>query len=262
VDALLGELGLSTVCTSARCPNKGECFSRGTATFMILGEVCTRNCGFCAVASGSGAPVNPDEPLAVASACAEMGIRHAVVTSVTRDDLPDGGAGQFAEVRRAIRSLDRGITVELLVPDFRGDWSSLDTVLSAEPDVLNHNVETVPRLYPHVRSGADYQRSLDLLARAADKTTTKSGLMVGLGETRTELTEVMGDLSSVGCKILTVGQYLAPSNDHLPVERYLEPMGFDEIRDEAIAMGFSAVASGPFVRSSYRAEGVFASASS
>jgi len=246
--------GLHTVCQSARCPNLGECWSERTATFMILGDRCTRNCRFCAVASGGAAPVDPDEPRRVAEAVRTLGLRYAVITSVTRDDLPLGGAEIFAETVRAIREMVPGCKVEVLVPDFKGSRQALDAVLEAEPDVLNHNVETVPRLYPLVRPGADFGRSLELLRRAgAAGALTKSGLMVGLGERMNEVFDAMESLRGAGCTILTVGQYLRPSAAHLPVARYVEPREFREMRERGLEMGFAHVEAGPLVRSSYRA---------
>jgi len=256
VRELLRELRLNTVCQSAQCPNLCECFAEGTATFMVLGRVCTRACGFCAVERGAPAPPDPGEPQRVAQAAAELGLRHVVVTSVTRDDLGDGGAGHFAATIRAIRSACEA-TVEVLIPDFRGSAAALDCVLEAGPDVLNHNVETVPRLYPVVRPQARYERSLELLGRAAARAhgmLVKSGLMVGLGERLGEVAAVMRDLRGAGCQALTVGQYLRPSAAHLPVERFVTPEEFDALRAEAKALGFERVAAGPFVRSSYRAE--------
>lgn len=257
VQNLLRTLSLHTVCESARCPNLGECFRRGTATFLILGNVCTRNCRFCAVGKGIPQPPDPEEPWRVAEAALALNLKHVVVTSVTRDDLPDGGAGHFAATIVAIRRVLPQATVEVLVPDFRGSEEALDTVLSARPDVLNHNVETVPRLYPSVRPQADYERSLELLWRAKTKVPhllTKSGLMVGLGETQKEVEDVLQDLRSVFCDIVTIGQYLRPSMHHLPVAAYIPPEVFAYYREYALRLGFSGVASGPFVRSSYRAE--------
>ncbi len=259
---LLSDLDLATVCAEAHCPNQGECYACGTATFLILGTVCTRNCGFCAVCSGHAGSLREDEPEAVATAAARMKLRHVVVTSVTRDDLPDGGAGHFARTIDAIRREVPDAAVEVLVPDFLGRWDDLDTVLAARPDVLNHNVETVPRLYAAVRPAADYRRSLDLLARAAsaEGVHTKSGLMLGLGETDEEIPGVLADLREAGCEILTLGQYLAPSPDHVPVDRFVRPEAFDAWGERARSMGFAAVASGPFVRSSYHARDAFEAA--
>lgn len=258
VRELVRGLHLHTVCQEARCPNAGECFARGTATFMILGEVCTRNCTFCAVRHGAPAPPREDEPQRVADATERMGLSHVVVTSVTRDDLPDGGSGQFARTIRALHRLPE-VTVEVLTPDFGGRARLLDRVLEAGPEVFNHNVETVPRLYPEVRPQADYRRSLAVLSRAAqrpDEPAVKSGLMVGLGERREELDEVFDDLLEAGCRALTIGQYLRPSPAHHPVVEFVRPEEFERLRERALEAGFEAVASGPFVRSSYRAAGM------
>ncbi len=256
----LRESRLHTVCEEALCPNRGECFSAGTATFLIMGDVCTRNCGFCAVAHGRPGPLDPDEPARVAEAAYKMGLKYVVITSVTRDDLPDGGASHFArtivQVKRALPSAK----VEVLIPDFRGSRSSLEVVLEAGPDVLNHNVETVPRLYPTVRPMADYYRSLELLAKVNEispHVATKSGLMLGLGEDEGEVEGVLKDLLAVGCTMLTLGQYLRPSTAHLPVARYVSPEEFEEWRIKAMEMGFRKVASGPLVRSSYQAHEMF-----
>ncbi len=249
-------MGLHTVCQSASCPNIGECFSKGTATFMILGDVCTRNCGFCGVHSGGPMPLDPDEPSRVGEAAARMGLKYVVVTSVTRDDLADGGAGQFAETIRQIRAKIPEAKVEVLIPDFGGDWDALCTVLDAKPFVLNHNVETVPRLYSTVRPQADYERSLALIETAKHKKPsiyTKSGFMVGLGESKEEVVQVLRDLRSRGCDIVTIGQYLRPSKNNLPVVEYIPPAQFDEYKAIGDEMGFHYVASGPFVRSSYHA---------
>lgn len=252
---LLRELRLGTVCQEARCPNIGECFARGTATFMILGTTCTRHCTFCAVGDGAPAPPDPREPDRVAEAARRLGLRHVVVTSVTRDDLPDGGAGHFA---RTIHALHEGTpaTVEVLIPDFAGRTEDLERVLDAGPEVLNHNVETVPRLYGRVRPEADYRRSLQVLAGAAASPgvpVAKSGLMLGLGETPQEVLAVLGDLREAGCTALTMGQYLAPSPAHHPVAEFVPPERFRELEQRARDLGFAAVASGPFVRSSYGA---------
>jgi lipoic acid synthetase len=257
VRRLLREAGLHTVCQSACCPNQFECFGRHTATFMILGDRCTRNCRFCAVDHGPPDAVDPDEPHRVAEAAAHLGLRYVVVTSVTRDDLPDGGAGLFAAVIRALQQRIAAVRVEVLIPDLQGDRQALEAVLAAEPVVLNHNLETVARLYPAARPQADYRRSLDLLTRsrqAAPRILTKSGLMLGLGETETEIRTALADLRAAGARILTLGQYLQPTSAHLPVADYLTPEAFAHWRREALAMGFAAVASGPFVRSSYRAD--------
>ena len=262
---LLQTTDLHTVCQEACCPNLGECFSQGTATFLILGDRCTRNCRFCAVAHGPVEPLDPGEPSRVAEAVHTMKLRYVVVTSVTRDDLTDGGASVFAETIRKIREKRQETRVEVLIPDFRGDLQSLKTVLEARPDVLNHNVETVPRLYASVRPGAVYQRSIDLLKNAHQmdpSIPTKSGLMLGLGERPEEVQQVLVDLLDTCCRILTMGQYLQPSGEHLPVERFVPPEEFEEWRKKAMEMGFREVASGPFVRSSYHAQEVYQSLSS
>ncbi len=253
---LLRELRLETVCENARCPNRPECYARRTATFMILGNVCTRPCGFCSVAKGHPDPLEDDEPERVAEAAARLGLKHVVITSVTRDDLPDGGADHFYRCVLAVRRRT-GAAVEVLTPDFLGDPAALDRVLEARPEVYNHNTETVPRFYKKVRGRADYRRSLDLLAhvkRRAPGTVTKSGLMLGLGETAEELLEVFADLRAVRCDTLTLGQYLAPTLKHVPVARYVAPAEFDELASLARSMGFAHVAAGPFVRSSYHAD--------
>jgi lipoyl synthase len=253
---VMRDLGLHTVCEEARCPNIGDCWNRGTATFMILGDVCTRACGFCAVKTGlPRLPPDPREADRVAEAAARMGLRHAVVTSVNRDDQRDGGAGVFAACIRRIRERVPGCTVEVLIPDFKGDAAALQIVIDAAPDVLNHNTETVPRLYRQVRPGARFERSLELLHRA--KTAgllTKSGIMVGLGEEAEEVRETVRRIREAGTDILTVGQYLRPSADHLPIVRYYEPAEFAEIKRHAVGLGYRHVESGPLVRSSYHAE--------
>jgi lipoic acid synthetase len=253
---LMRGLELNTVCEQAHCPNLGECWGRGTATFMILGEVCTRACGFCAVRTGlPGRPPDTSEPQRVAEAVARMGLRHAVVTSVNRDDVADGGAAIFAATIREVRARVPRCTVEVLIPDFKGRWDALQVVADARPDVLNHNLETVPRLYRSARAGASFPRSLKLLRRAKDAgLLTKSGVMVGLGEEREEVEETVRAIRSSDTDILTVGQYLRPSPRHLPVVRYYSPAEFDELRAFALALGFAHVESGPLVRSSYRAE--------
>jgi lipoic acid synthetase len=253
---LVRGLELHTVCEEAHCPNLGECWNRGTATFMILGEVCTRACGFCAVRTGlPGRPPDADEPRRVADAVARMGLRHAVVTSVNRDDQPDGGASIFAATVAAIRARVSACAVEVLVPDFKGRWDALQLVLDARPDVLNHNVETVPRLYRQARPGASFPRSLELLRRSKDTgLLTKSGIMVGLGEEWPEIEQTIGAIRTSGTEVLTVGQYLRPSPQHLPVRRYYSPEEFDALRAFALGLGFAHVESGPLVRSSYHAE--------
>jgi len=253
---LVKELRLHTVCEEAHCPNVGECWHHKTATFMLLGDVCTRNCSFCAVAHGRPVEVDPDEPERVAEGVARLGLRHVVVTSVDRDDLPDGGAEHFARTARVIRTRVPECTVEMLVPDFKGDLAAVDTVVDSPVDILNHNTETVPRLYKRVRPGARYDRSLGLLGHAKQRRPsllTKTGLMLGLGEEHDELRAVFADLSAVGCNILTLGQYLRPSSSQLPVERYVLPAEFDTLRNAALSFGFRHVESGPLVRSSYHA---------
>ena len=249
-------LGLHTVCESAQCPNIGECWNHRTATFMLLGDICTRRCGFCAVPKGKPGPIEWDEPRRVAEAVATLGLKHTVVTSVNRDDDNLGGARIFAETIRQIRELSPGCRVEVLIPDFQGLEEALKIVVDAQPDVLNHNTETVPRLYRAVRSGARYERTLSLLENAkllAPTMVTKSGVMVGLGETTSELVEVFRDLGSRGVDILTVGQYLRPSRDHLPIARFYAPDEFVYLKEEALRFGFRHVESGPLVRSSYHA---------
>jgi lipoic acid synthetase len=258
---LLGAGGLHTVCQEALCPNIWQCFDRGTATFLILGDRCTRDCRFCAVGHGHPGPVDADEPRRVAAAAAAMGLAHVVVTSVTRDDLPDGGAQAFARTIAALRAARPQARIEVLIPDFQGSAAALAAVVNAGPDVLNHNIETVPRLYPLVRPQADYRRSLTLLATArqmAPGLCTKSGLMLGLGEDDKETDQVLHDLVQVGCRILTMGQYLQPGPDHLPVVRFVAPETFEAWRAKALGMGFAAAACGPFVRSSYEAGELFA----
>ena len=253
---LVQKLDLHTVCESAACPNIGDCWNRRTATFMILGNVCTRRCGFCAVQKGGPMPVDYDEPRRVAEACAVLGLKFAVITSVNRDDRKDGGAELFALTIRAIRERIQGCGVEVLVPDFQGSHSAMDRVLDAAPDILNHNTETVPRLYRQVRLGARYERSLDMLAyvkTAAPDTPTKSGLMLGLGETLEEVAAVMRDLRTAKVDILTLGQYLRPSAKHLPIIRYVPVEEFGELKRLGYEMGFRHVESGPLVRSSFHA---------
>ncbi|HUG05777.1 MAG: lipoyl synthase [Chloroflexota bacterium] len=248
---------LHTVCEEAHCPNMAECWGAGTATFMILGDTCTRSCGFCAVKTGRPGVVDADEPRRVGEAVAQMALGHAVVTSVNRDELPDGGAEIFAETINEIRRQSPGTTVEVLIPDFVGRPESLDAVLAARPEILNHNVETVARLYPRVRPQARYERSLEVLRRTKQRApdlVCKSGIMVGLGETRDEVIATMRDIASQGTDILTVGQYLRPSPVHLPIERYWTPSQFDDLRVAGMTMGFRHVEAGPLVRSSYHAE--------
>jgi len=264
VQGMLRQLGLATVCASAHCPNLHECFHRGTATFLIMGSVCTRACWFCAIEQADPGPLREDEPKAVAEACARLGLRHVVITSVTRDDLPDGGAAHYVRTIQAVRARLPGTVIEVLVPDFQGSTEAIATVLDAQPEIFNHNVETVPRLYQEVRPAADYGRSLDVLGQArrlaGEKGLdlwTKSGLMVGLGETAGEIRAVLHDLRAAGCDIVTIGQYLAPSAEHAPVARFVKPAEFAAWETEARTMGFAAVASAPFVRSSYHADQVF-----
>ncbi len=257
---LLKGHALTTVCQEAKCPNQFECYGQGTATFMILGEKCTRNCRFCAVGHRPETLPDPEEPERVAEAVALLQLRYAVVTSVTRDDLPDGGAALFAQTITAIRKHQPNTLVEVLIPDLQGDHSALLTIVNADPDVLNHNIETVARLYPEVRPQAEYTRSLDLLRRVKETfphLPTKSGIMLGLGETTGEIEETWHDLRAVGCDILTMGQYLQPSAEHLPVQCFLPPEEFAELADKALALGFAGVAAGPFVRSSYQAESLY-----
>jgi len=260
IRSLLSEGRLHTVCQEARCPNIWECFSCQTATFLIMGDRCTRRCRFCAVTQGQPGPLDFGEPERVAEAVCTLKLRYAVITSVTRDDLPDGGAGCFAETIRAIRRKMPDTRVEVLIPDFQGNQDALRTVMEAGPDVLNHNIETVPRLYPAVRPQAIYSRSLELLRRVhsyGDRVPVKSGLMLGLGETSHEIRETLHDLLNAGCRILTLGQYLQPSEAQVPAARFVTPEEFDEWREIALHKGFSQVASGPFVRSSYHAKELF-----
>ena len=263
VNALLSEARLHTVCQEAHCPNLPECYSRRTVTFMIMGNVCTRNCRFCAVTHGTTAPLDEGEPERVAFAVHQLGLQYVVITSVTRDDLEDGGARHFVRTVHAIREQRPRTLVELLVPDFLGNPSSLEIILSARPDVLNHNVETIPRFYPRVRPQADYRRSLGLLQGVRSRNAsmvTKSGLMLGLGERESEVIRVMQDLLDVGCRLLTLGQYLRPSKYHHPVIRYLHPEEFEGYKALGERMGFSEVASAPFVRSSFRAAQMYRNA--
>jgi lipoic acid synthetase len=257
---LLRDFKLHTVCEEARCPNLGECYSSGTATFLILGNVCTRNCRFCAVEHGFPEKPDPAEPMRVAQAVNRLGLKFVVLTSVTRDDLPDGGACHYAETVRAIRAENPGCYVEVLVPDFQGQEKPLAQVLESSPDVFAHNVETVPRLYSKVRPQANYSRSLGVLRKASSfssKASIKSGFMVGLGETRSEIRSLLYDLRENGCQIVTIGQYLRPRLDLLPVSKFYTPEEFQELKEEALKSGFSQVESGPLVRSSYHAERLF-----
>ena len=256
MEALMSGLSLNTVCREANCPNRGECFHLHTATCMILGSRCTRNCRFCNVAHGVPAPVDPEEPEHVAEAAAKLNLKHVVITSVTRDDLPDGGAAHFAAVTRAVKRRVPGVSVELLIPDLRGDAAALDVILDSRPEVLGHNLETVPRLYPAARREADYGRSLKMLATAKEhspETVVKTGIMVGLGETPDEVEALMRDAAAAHCDALTVGQYLRPSPEHLPVAEYVTPEQFERYAELARKLGFSSVMSGPMVRSSYHA---------
>lgn len=279
VRQLVSRSKLHTVCQEAKCPNMWECFSRHTATFMIMGDLCTRNCRFCNVKTGEPLPLDPDEPLRVARAAFELGLRYVVITSVTRDDLKDGGASHFAETIKAIKNLykiepkreeqsgrqsnreadNEQIKVEFLIPDFQGSVDALNVVMAAEPDVLNHNIETVPSLYPIVRPEAQYKRSLELIQRANTERQipVKSGIMVGLGEQKDELERTIVDLYEHGCRILTIGQYLQPSAKHLKVVKYYTPEEFEELKTFAKEAGFQSVASAPFVRSSYQADSIF-----
>lgn len=258
--SLINTKALHTVCQEAKCPNQFECFSKLTATFLILGDRCTRNCRFCNIEAGPGGPPDLREPERVAEAARKMNLQYVVITSVTRDDLPDGGAGIFAETIHLVHKNNSGVKAEVLIPDFQGELAALKTVLKAAPDVLNHNIETVPRLYPAVRPEALYQRSLELLRRAKAYSPTmiiKSGLMLGLGENSGEIRKTLQDILETGCGILTLGQYLQPSKHHLPVARFATPEEFDSWREEALQMGFAEVASGPFVRSSYQARELY-----
>ena len=253
---LLDGLSLHTVCQSALCPNLGECFSHQTATFLIMGDICTRSCRFCAIRKGRCSPLDPDEPWNVARAVSQLKLKHVVVTSVTRDDLPDGGAAHFARTINTIRQINPQTTIEVLIPDFAGSFDALKIVADSSPEVINHNVETVPRLYTEVRPEADYHRSLNLLlaVRSMDgKILTKSGLLLGLGEEHNEVISVMENLHAVGCDSLTIGQYLVPSSKHHPVMRYVTPEEFEEYKSRGERMGFGYVASAPFARSSFRA---------
>jgi len=255
VKRLVEENRLHTICTSGNCPNIGECWNAGTATLMILGDICTRSCKFCATATGKPLPPDAEEPDRVANAVNVMGLKHCVITSVDRDDLPDGGAGHWAETIRKIKEKNPGVTVETLIPDFRGDLSAVDTVIEAGPDVISHNIETVRRLTPLIRSVAKYDISLKVIRHIASKgIPAKSGIMLGLGETEAEVTGAMNDLRAAGCTVVTIGQYLSPSLDHMPVTEYVTPEKFEEYRLKGLAMGFNFVESSPLVRSSFHAE--------
>jgi lipoic acid synthetase len=259
--SLLLRWGLNTVCEGALCPNQGECFGQGTATFLILGRTCTRNCTFCAIPSEKRPPApDPGEPERIAQAAAELGLKYVVITSVTRDDLEDGGASHFAETVRALKRNNPRISVEVLIPDFQGSVPALETVLRSSPDIINHNLETVPRLYPQVRPQAEYPRSIHLLRMVKEihpGKITKSGLMLGLGEERKEVLQVMADLREISCDLLTLGQYLQPSGKHHPVRRYIPPEEFEELGREGENLGFKGVFSAPLVRSSFHAAEVF-----
>jgi len=264
IDRYHRQQGLHSVCRSAACPNQGECWSKGTATFMILGNSCSRHCRFCNVASDALRPLDPQEPLKVARAIAELQLKHAVITSVTRDDLADGGAAQFVSLVEEIKQQAPNCRIELLIPDLQGDWAALKQIVAAGPDVLGHNIETVPRLYPQVRPEAEYQRSLELLAQVrklSSEVISKSGLMLGMGETEEEIVRVMQDLRAQQCQILTLGQYLAPTNDHYPVQRFVSPEEFAQIASKGRKIGFEHVEAGPLVRSSYHAEEQFSARS-
>lgn len=251
----LERLGLHTICEEARCPNRWECWNARTATFLILGDICTRRCHYCSVETGRPLPIDEAEPRRVAEAVRALSLHHAVITSVNRDELPDGGASVFAETIRQTRRLNPTCTIEVLIPDFEGNEEELATVCAEKPEILNHNIETVMRLFPSIRPQGKYQRSIDLLASAKQQgMKTKSGLILGMGETLDEAREVMRDLRSVDCDILTIGQYLQPTRDHLPVAKFYEPSEFALLKKEGLAMGFSHVESGPLVRSSYHAE--------
>ena len=260
---LTGSLKLHTICEEARCPNIWECWNNRTATFLILGDICTRRCHYCSVTTGRPLPLDTAEPARVAEAVKVLGLRHAVITSVNRDEIPDGGAGIFAETIMAIRRSLPSCTIEVLIPDFMGDESALETVLAAKPDILNHNIETVSRLFPSVRPQGKYLRSIRLLEAASHKgAVTKSGMMVGLGETIDEVRGVMQDLRAAGCSILSLGQYLQPTTAHWPVLRFYEPSEFQRFKEDGLALGFRHVESGPLVRSSYHAEQQASSVSS
>lgn len=260
VKALISDLNLHTVCVEANCPNRMECYNRKTATFMILGRHCTRNCAFCNVTHAAPSAVDENEPANVAEAVKRLGLKYAVITSVTRDDLSDGGAGHFAAVGRAIKALMPDVKIEYLIPDLQGNEEALKTVLDSNPDVLNHNVETVPELYDAVRPQADYRQSLEVLSRTkaySPHIKTKSGIMLGLGEGREQVSRVLKDLREAGCDILTVGQYLQPSDLHYQMKEFVTPEVFESIKAEAVALGFESVASSPLVRSSYHADELF-----
>ncbi len=260
VEAILKRYSLNTVCEEASCPNRMECFDRKTATFMTMGNECTRNCTFCNVNKGEVQPLDSEEPMRVAQAAKAMHLKHVVITSVTRDDLPDGGAEHFAQVIKSIKAIDKKMIIEVLIPDLQGNISSLETVVNAEPNIINHNIETVPRLYREVRPMAIYDRSLEVLGNVKkidSSITTKSGIMVGLGEDKKEVVNVLRDLRNVDCNLLTIGQYLPPSKEHYPLIEYIHPDIFEEYKKIGMALGFDYIASGPLVRSSYHADQAF-----
>lgn len=257
ISMLMQQLNLNTVCKEANCPNMGECYRRRTATFMIMGSRCSRNCQFCNVTCGQPERLDPKEPIHIAEAAGRLGLKHVVITSVTRDDLPDGGAGHFAEVVRTVREANPDITIEVLIPDFKGSQKSLDKVIEAKPEVINHNMETIRRLYEEVRPQADYQRSLNVLSYVKSKAPeilTKTGIMAGLGEAEEEVFQLMDDVRAAGCNILTIGQYLQPSPAHIAVKQYVSDQQFEAYKKAGMDKGFSFIASGALVRSSYRAE--------
>jgi len=263
IKSLLDGNQLNTVCAEAHCPNIGECWDRGTATFMILGDICTRACAYCAVTTGTPMTVDIEEPIRLAETVEKMGLKYAVITSVNRDDLPDGGAFMFAQCIRNVHRRTPDCKVEVLIPDFQGDWAALAKVMDAKPETLNHNIETVRRMFHRVRARGDYDQSLELIARAKEidpDAVTKSGMMVGLGETWDEIADTMRDLRGVDCDLLTIGQYLRPSKKHIALAKWYTPQEFDELRDIGMSLGFSHVASGPLVRSSYHADEQHASA--
>ncbi len=265
MENLLEDLNLHTICESARCPNIGFCFARSTATFLILGDVCTRRCRFCAVKKGVPLPVDKAEPASVAEAVRRLGLQYVVITSVTRDDLADGGASQFVKVIRCLRAQNKDVRVEVLIPDFSGDLGALNAVVEAGPQVINHNIETVSRLYPEVRPGAGYKRSMDLLSNVKQinpQAVTKSGLMLGLGERKSEVIQVMDDLRNISCDLLTIGQYLQPSPKHHPVVEFPPPEVFSEYEAMALERGFKGAASAPLVRSSFKADELYLKAKS
>jgi lipoic acid synthetase len=254
-EGIVSSNSLHTICQSGRCPNQGECWNRGAATFMICGEICTRSCRFCNTLTGKPRPLDPDEPMKVARSIRELGLRHAVLTSVDRDDLPDLGASHWAETVRLTKEMNPQTTLEALIPDFQGDSALLQTVIATQPEIISHNMETVRRLTPEVRSAARYERSLEVLKEIAKAgVAAKSGLMLGLGETEEEVRELMADLLAAGCRLLSIGQYLQPSRKHLPVSRYVHPKEFAAFSEKAYSMGFKHVESGPLVRSSYHSD--------